>query len=675
MGYDSAKAATYNKLIKQGLSQDAAADQAGITEAESSNYAIGTNGEMGAMMPGNSKVAGVDYDKYTAAELKDQAKFDRGIQSVNFNESADGKPSQQPSAKPMTYTTTSTESVSGGGTTTVTATPRQPNANSQQYADAYAAKNAEYNQFIKDNPSDFARKRQGLPPMTPEENAAYEAKKAALNQEKEQLKNQQIDAETPGQPSVTTTPNTTTTTQTITTAVSPTNAAVNINNDQSTLQQAETQLDAQTPAVARPGNSTAAPATQENPYETQIAAQAAESTQGQTQAQVQENPYETQIADQAAQEQNQDQEDPYEASRLAAAAALTDDPPETDPPPVGDEDPEVAYYQNLQAENARAELAQQEAQATPVSPEGFPYPEPVLNQPGTAVSDGSEAGVEEQVNILKAQNQATLQARQNQPSSADWRVRLQLAPGADYLYKAGKPGILAPLAATDGVVFPYTPSIETSYQAKYNQSDLTHSNYRGYFYQSSYIDHVNVRGVFTAQDTREASYLLAVIHFFRSVTKMFYGKDGQAGTPPPLVYLSGLGQYQFNNHPCVVSNFGYTLPNDVDYIRANGFNNIGIDLLNRANQSSGPAFGGVLGGFLSNKLGINGLSLGGVRKVPSQSQVNQNVNTNNSTNSTYVPTKMEISITLLPIQTRNQVSKQFSLENFANGNLLKGGFW
>jgi hypothetical protein len=47
----------------------------------------------------------------------------------------------------------------------------------------------------------------------------------------------------------------------------------------------------------------------------------------------------------------------------------------------------------------------------------------------------------------------------------------------------------------------------------------------------------------------------------------------------------------------------------------------------------------------------------------------------NSVNSTYVPTKMEISISLLPMQTRNQVSKQFSLEGFAQGRLLSGGFW
>jgi hypothetical protein len=42
---------------------------------------------------------------------------------------------------------------------------------------------------------------------------------------------------------------------------------------------------------------------------------------------------------------------------------------------------------------------------------------------------------------------------------------------------------------------------------------------------------------------------------------------------------------------------------------------------------------------------------------------------------TYVPTKMEIQLTLLPVQSRNQVSKQFSVKEFANGNLIKGGFW
>ena len=44
-------------------------------------------------------------------------------------------------------------------------------------------------------------------------------------------------------------------------------------------------------------------------------------------------------------------------------------------------------------------------------------------------------------------------------------------------------------------------------------------------------------------------------------------------------------------------------------------------------------------------------------------------------NPTYVPTKMEIQLSLLPVQSRQQVSQQFSLEGFADGSLLKGGFW
>jgi hypothetical protein len=30
---------------------------------------------------------------------------------------------------------------------------------------------------------------------------------------------------------------------------------------------------------------------------------------------------------------------------------------------------------------------------------------------------------------------------------------------------------------------------------------------------------------------------------------------------------------------------------------------------------------------------------------------------------------------MLPTQSRQQVSKQFSVKEFANGNLIKGGFW
>jgi hypothetical protein len=271
-----------------------------------------------------------------------------------------------------------------------------------------------------------------------------------------------------------------------------------------------------------------------------------------------------------------------------------------------------------------------------------------------------------------AKNQATLQARNNEAATADWRVRLQLGTQADYLYKDAEPGILAPLYDTDGVIFPYMPTIETSYAANYDKFDLTHSNYRGYFYKGSNVNDINLRATFTAQDTQEANYLLAVIHFFRSVTKMFYGQDAYRGAPPPLVFLNGLGNYQFNEHPCFVSNFSYSLPNDVDYIRAQAPNNYGNLFSKR--ERTGSTSGGLLGSVATRLLGA-GLNTVNptMPNVPTPGMIQSNVT--NINDATYVPTKMEINITLLPTNTRAQVSQQFSLKAFANGNLLKGGFW
>jgi hypothetical protein len=288
-----------------------------------------------------------------------------------------------------------------------------------------------------------------------------------------------------------------------------------------------------------------------------------------------------------------------------------------------------------------------------------------------------DAAIAEKTAKENAINQATRQSRYKQAGSTDWRVRLQLAPTSNYLYNAPVdnetgtgPGILAPLAVTNGVVFPYTPQINTTYRANYESYDLVHSNYRGVYYKNSRVDDVTIRAVFTAQDTTEADYLLAVIHFFRSVTKMFYGKDPQRGSPPPLVYLNGLGPNQFSGHPCVVTSFQYNLPDNVDYIRATSFNTYGTDLLNRRTPSKSSSIPGL--GATGNRLVNAGLALFN-KPRPSPDPVVGSVNNTQLAN--YVPTKMEIDITLIPVQTRSQVSKQFSLSNFANGNLIKGGYW
>lgn len=274
---------------------------------------------------------------------------------------------------------------------------------------------------------------------------------------------------------------------------------------------------------------------------------------------------------------------------------------------------------------------------------------------------GEYKGLQGSTNDARAKQ--ITQDAENAKTQGDWRVRLSLAPSAGYLYKAENPGILKYLQETDGVIFPYVPQISVNYAAHYDASELTHSNYKIFQYKNSSIDQVTITCDFTAQDTYEANYLLAVIHFFRSVTKMFYGQDQlpKPGTPPPLCYLSGLGGFQFDKHPLVISSFNYNLPNDVDYIRASsptlqpgvdstGYNSKGTD-------------------STASSIRLKDSNLNGGATVPAP-RFTGNKATN--TQPTYVPTKIQIALTAYPIVTRNDISNKFSLKEYATGALLQG---
>ena len=273
-----------------------------------------------------------------------------------------------------------------------------------------------------------------------------------------------------------------------------------------------------------------------------------------------------------------------------------------------------------------------------------------------------------QGSVDRTRGQQITQDAENAKTQGDWRVRLSLAPSAGYLYKAQNPGILGPLQKTDGVIFPYVPQIQVTYAAHYDPAELTHSNYKIFQYKNSSVDQISITCDFTAQDNDEANYLLAVIHFFRSVTKMFYGQDEipKPGTPPPLCYISGMGDFQFDRHPLVISSFNYNLPNDVDYIRAgsptllSGVNSSGY---NNGNDISVVDYD--YEGISGRRLQVNGLNFGGNERAPNwQKQSN--------TQPTYVPTKIQIAVTAYPIVTRNDISNKFSLREYATGSLLQG---
>lgn len=248
--------------------------------------------------------------------------------------------------------------------------------------------------------------------------------------------------------------------------------------------------------------------------------------------------------------------------------------------------------------------------------------------------------------------------------ATDWRVRLALAPDAPYLYNSSRPGILQPLQATNGVVFPYTPNISVSYAANYEPINITHSNYKVFQYTNSAVDQVTITCDFTAQDTFEARYLLAVIHFFKSMTKMFYGQDLDPvrGTPPPLCYMFGMGGYQFSAHPLAISGFTYNLPQEVDYIQTTApmyesladssdylTKIMNVDMTAQAEQ---------------DRLGDT-CTVGGGPPPPKFLNIPKDM-------ATWVPTKIQLAITCVPIMSRNQMSNYFSLRNYASGQLVKG---
>lgn len=233
-------------------------------------------------------------------------------------------------------------------------------------------------------------------------------------------------------------------------------------------------------------------------------------------------------------------------------------------------------------------------------------------------------------------------------ASYDWRVRVTLAPNATYFYNDPTNYLLSPLVSESsnnltsavvqninslfgaqgqtrvGVVFPYTPSMTVTHSANYAPQDLTHSNYKQYYYQNSEVQAITLSGEFTIQNVNEGQYLLATIYFFRSLTKMFFGADNQyAGNPPPIVYLNGYGQYYLPNVPCVVTSFSHTMPDSVDYVDV-------------------PEPGLTYDPYLTNPV----------------------------LNSTRLPTTSTVSLTLQPVYSRKAQSQNFNLQDFARGALI-----
>lgn len=167
------------------------------------------------------------------------------------------------------------------------------------------------------------------------------------------------------------------------------------------------------------------------------------------------------------------------------------------------------------------------------------------------------------------------------PGVRDTRLRLSAFGNPDTTYGPNDPSnILAPLHATRGLMFPYTPTITVSGDANWTSHDLVHTNFDTLSYQRTPSATIGLVGKFTVQNQREGEYALAAIHFMRTVTKMYFGdldsaqnnaaenagKSAIAGLPPPVLLLNGYGTYMFKDIRVVVKGYSYTMDEGADLV-------------------------------------------------------------------------------------------------------------
>ena len=241
----------------------------------------------------------------------------------------------------------------------------------------------------------------------------------------------------------------------------------------------------------------------------------------------------------------------------------------------------------------------------------------------------------------------------------DWRVRLQVPDGplTQFFDFANNP-LLEPLAASQGIFWPLTPTMQIAHQAAYNPLDQVHSNYPHQAYQNSQIDSLNIIGEFPVQNQDDAMHWVATVNFLRTATKMFFGNDdgdGLKGNPPPILHLYGYGDHMFNKVPVVVNSFNVELRQGIDYISTKQGSKGDLMKQNYIAEQQGYA--------------NSGLNYDPYTGRPINMDAVKNVKVDSDYESqTWAPTLSNISVLITPIYSRDSI-KNFSMKKFVRGEL------
>ena len=252
----------------------------------------------------------------------------------------------------------------------------------------------------------------------------------------------------------------------------------------------------------------------------------------------------------------------------------------------------------------------------------------------------------------------------------DWRVRLSMAKWTSF---RGSP-VLKPLKDAGGLIFPYTPKINISSAATYGTIPTIHTNYTFQNFRSSDPGTISITAPMYVSDSAEGLYWIAMVHYLRSLTKMFTGNDPKAGNPPPVIMLNGYGNYVFKNVPVIVKTMTVSLENTCDYISVPVVGSAAGEIEALADSIGGTAsaLGGLFGGSVASVAGAVGSIAGGIGQVAGLAG-SLGFGGSVSGGTAHVPTKSSFSVTLQPIYSRNS-SRKFSLDRFVSGGYLNSPF-
>jgi hypothetical protein len=246
----------------------------------------------------------------------------------------------------------------------------------------------------------------------------------------------------------------------------------------------------------------------------------------------------------------------------------------------------------------------------------------------------------------------------------EWRVRLSLPTWPSFMTSP----VLKPLQDAGAMIFPYTPEISSPSIAKYQPLNIPHTNFNFHAYQHSEPGPITITAPMNVEDPTQGLYWIAAAHYLRSLTKMFNGSDSKAGNPPPIVNLSGYGEYVFNNVPVVVTNFTLTLPKDTDYISVPVVASSAAVLQGEA-QAIGDLASTVGSAFGISDFSAGVGSLAGAAATIAGTAALFGIGGSTSAGITRVPVKSQFQVTLQPMYSRKS-TQRFSLDQFVEGGYL-----